>query len=132
MIEISQRISPKLTEHSNNITLNEKLFERVKFVYDKRNDLNLTAEQLMLLTETYEGMAKKGANLQGEDKEKYRKLSTELSQLTLQFGHNVLKATNQFEMLLTDKDELAGLPQSVLDAAAHLAKIKGKNGYLFP
>ena len=123
MIEISQRISPKLTEHSNNITLNEKLFERVKFVYDKRNDLNLTAEQLMLLTETYEGMAKKG--------EKYRKLSTELSQLTLQFGHNVLKATNQFEMLLTDKDELAGLPQSVLDAAAHLAKIKGKNGYLF-
>ena len=131
MIEISQRISPKLTEHSNNITLNEKLFERVKFVYDKRNDLNLTAEQLMLLTETYEGMAKKGANLQGENKEKYRKLSTELSQLTLQFGHNVLKATNQFEMLLTDKDELAGLPQSVLDAAAHLAKIKGKNGYLF-
>lgn len=131
MNEISQRISPKLTEHGNSITLNEKLFERVKSVYEQRETLDLTSEQQMLLTETYESMANKGANLKGENREKYRRLKTELSQLTLQFGQNVLKATNSFEMLLTNSADLAGLPESVMEAAAYQAKEKGKEGYLF-
>ncbi len=129
MMEISQRISPKLSEHSNNISLNEKLFERIKFVYDKRDLLELTPEQRMLLDETYDSMARQGANLQGEDREKYRALSSELSQLTLTFGQNVLKEQNLFSMELTEND-LEGLPQSAIDGAATLAKSKGKEGYL--
>ncbi|MCH5328833.1 MAG: M3 family metallopeptidase [Coprobacter sp.] len=131
MIEISERLSPRLTEHKNSINLNEKLFERVKFVYDRRNELGLTPEQMKLLVKTYEGMVKNGANLRDEAKESYRRLTAELSQLTLQFGHNVLRATNRFEMILTSPEELAGLPESLLDAAAQAAKNKGKEGYLF-
>ena len=129
MMEISQRVQPMLSEHSNNISLNEKLFERIKFVYDRRDQLDLTPEQQMLLKETYESFALSGAELQGEDREKYRKLSSELSQLTLDFGQNVLKETNLFSMMLTE-DELEGLPQSARDAAAALAKSKGKEGYM--
>lgn len=131
MMEISQRISPKLSDHANNISLNERLFERVKAVYDKREQLALTPEQVMLLTQTYDGFVKSGANLKGDDREKYRKLSAELSQLTLTFGQHVLKATNRFEMLLTDPADLAGLPPSVVEAAAYQAKLKGKEGWRF-
>ena len=131
MMEVSQRVSPKLSEHANNINLNEALFERVKFVYDKRDELELTPEQRMLLTETYDGFVRSGANLKGNDREKYRQFSAELSRLTLTFGQNVLKATNRFEMLLSDRDDLAGLPQSIIDAAAHAAAGKGKTGWLF-
>ena len=129
MMEISQRVQPMLSEHSNNISLNEKLFERIKFVYDHRDQLDLTPEQQTLLKETYESFALSGAELQGADREKYRDLSSELSQLTLNFGQNVLKDTNLFSMMLTE-DELDGLPQSVRDAAAALAKSKGKEGYM--
>ncbi len=129
MMEISQRVQPMLSEHSNNISLNEKLFERIKFVYDRRDQLDLTPEQQMLLKETYESFALSGAELQGADREKYRALSSELSKLTLDFGQNVLKDTNLFSMMLTE-DELEGLPQSVRDAAAALAKSKGKEGYM--
>lgn len=129
MMEISQRVQPMLSEHSNNISLNEKLFERIKFVYDRRDQLDLTPEQQTLLKETYESFALSGAELQGEDREKYRALSSELSQLTLTFGQNVLKETNLFSMMLTE-DELEGLPQSARDAAAALAQSKGKEGYM--
>ena len=91
MMEISQRVQPMLSEHSNNISLNEKLFDRIKFVYDRRDQLDLTPEQKTLLKETYESFALSGAELKGEDREQYRKLSSELSQLTLTFGQNVLK-----------------------------------------
>lgn len=131
MMEISQRISPKLSEHSNNINLNEGLFQRVKAVYDNREEMNLTPEQTMLLTETYNGFVRSGANLSGTDKERYRQLSSELSQLTLTFGQNVLKETNRFSMLLTDKKELEGLPQDIIEAAAELAREEGKEGWLF-
>ena len=131
MMEISQRISPKLSEHSNNINLNEGLFQRVKTVYDNREKMNLTPEQTMLLTETYNGFVRSGANLSGADKERYRQLSSELSQLTLTFGQNVLKETNRFSMLLTDKKELEGLPQDIIEAAAELAREEGKEGWLF-
>lgn len=131
MMEISQRISPDLTESSNNIYLNEKLFARVKAVYDQRQSLNLSVEDARLLDETYRAFQESGATLSAEDKEKYRALTTELSLLSLQFDQNALKDQNRFEMLLTDEKDIAGLPESIREAAAHLAKEKGKEGWLF-
>lgn len=131
MMEISQRISPDLTESSNNIYLNEKLFARVKAVYDQRQSLNLSVEDSRLLDETYRAFQESGATLSTEDKEKYRTLTTELSLLSLQFDQNALKDQNRFDMLLTDEKDIAGLPESIREAAAHLAKEKGKEGWLF-
>lgn len=131
MMEISQRLSPKLSAHSNNIGLNESLFARVKAVYDKRNDSGLTSEQIRLTEKIYEGFENKGVTLSAQDKEIYRTLSTELSKITLNFGQNALKESNKFEMLLTDEADLAGLPQSVRDAAETKAKQKNKEGWMF-
>lgn len=131
MMEISQRLSPELSAHSNYINLNENLFERVKSIYDDRNSLGLTPEQIRLVEKYYESFENSGATLSAEDKEKYRNLTMELSKITLEFGQNVLRETNAFEMLLTDEDDLAGLPKSTIDAAATKAKAKGKEGWLF-
>lgn len=131
MMEISQRVSPKLSESSNYIYLNDKLFARIKEVYDQKDKLNLSIEDAKLLEETYKAFQTSGATLSAEDKEKYRKLSTELSVLTLQFDQNALKDENRFEMLLTKEEELAGLPESAREAAAFAAKEKGKEGWLF-
>jgi len=130
MMEISQRIQPKMTDHSNNINLNEQLFQRVKAVYDQKDKLGLNTEQMRLLVDTYDGFINRGANLNAQDKDKYRELSSKLGQLTLMYGQNVLKATNAFEMLLTDEKQLDGLPQGEKDAAAQRAKAKGKTGWL--
>ncbi len=130
MMAISQRIQPKLTDHGNNINLNEQLFQRVKAVYDQKDQLGLNVEQMRLLQDTYDGFVNRGANLNAQDKDKYRELSSKLSQLTLMFGQNVLKATNAYEMLLTDEKQLDGLPQDEKDAAAQRAKAKGKAGWL--
>lgn len=131
MMEISQELSPKLSEHSNNINLNEKLFQRVKTVYDNRFTSDLTPEQIRLTEKVYQGFENSGANLSPQDKETYRKLSMELSKRTLEFGQNNLKETNLYSMLLTDEADLAGLPESILDAAAARAKSKGKEGWMF-
>lgn len=131
MMEIAQRIQPKLSEHSNSITLNEGLFQKVKAVYDKRLESSLTPEQIRLVEKTYRGFENSGATLVGKDRDTYKELSTKLSQLTLDFGQNALKESNKFEMLLTDEADLAGLPQMVKDAAAAKAKAKGKEGYIF-
>ncbi|HCO67579.1 MAG TPA: peptidase M3 [Dysgonomonas sp.] len=131
MMEISQRMSPKLSEHSNNIGLNEKLFARVKAVYDVRNNLGLTPEQVRLTEEIYKSFEDRGVTLSAEDKETYRRLSSDLSQTTLEFGQNALKESNKFEMLLTDEAELAGLPRSIRDGARDKAKQKGKDGWMF-
>ena len=131
IMEIAQRIQPKLSEHSNSITLNEGLFQKVKAVYDKRLESNLTPEQIRLVEKTYRGFENSGATLVGKDRDTYKELSTKLSQLTLDFGQNALKESNKFEMLLTDEADLAGLPQMVKDAAAAKAKAKGKEGYIF-
>ena len=131
MMEISERISPKLSESSNNIYLNEKLFARVKAVYEQKDNLHLSTEEAKLLEETYYAFLVSGANLSAEDKAKYRELSTELSKLTLKFDQNVLKDENRYELLLTSEDQLAGLPQGVIDAAALKAKEKGKTGWMF-
>lgn len=131
MMEISQRVSPKLSESSNNIYLNEKLFARVKTVYAKKNQTDLSTEEARLLEETFESFSSSGANLNAEDKERYRQLSTELSLLTLTFDQNTLKDKNRYELLITDEAQLDGLPESIREAAALLAKEKEKTGWLF-
>lgn len=130
MMEISQRVSPKLSEISNNIYLNDKLFKRIQSIYEQKERLNLSTEDAMLLEESYQSFKKRGATLSQEDKEKYRQLSMDLSLLTLQFDQNALKDQNRYEMLITDESELAGLPESIQEAAAALAKEKGKEGWL--
>jgi peptidyl-dipeptidase Dcp len=131
MMDISQRLSPKLSEHSNTIYLNEKLFLRIKTIYESRLNQGLTAEQVRLVEKYYQDFENSGATLSPEDKEKYRQLTMELSLATLDFGQNVLKETNKYEMLLTDEADLAGLPESVLEAAQARAKAKDKEGWLF-
>ena len=126
---IAERVMPRLSEHSNNISLNEKLFARIKQVYDETDKEALTPEERMLLQNTYNGFIRSGANLAPEQKERFRQLSAELSVLTLKFSQNNLKETNRYELLLTT-EQTDGLPQSALDAYAQAAKDKNKDGYL--
>ena len=128
---LAQKIMPLLSEHSNNITLNEKLFARVKEVYARKETLQLTQEQSWLLENTYDSFVRHGANLEGEAREEYRRLTTELSKLTLDFSENNLKETNRYQMLLTKKESLAGLPEIIVEAAAETAKSEGKEGWAF-
>lgn len=128
---LAQAMTPLLSEHSNNIGLNEKLFTRVKTVYNQRSELSLTPEQTKLLENMYDGFIRRGANLQGAAKEKYRELTKELSNLTLQYSENNLKETNNYQLVLTDKAQLAGLPESVVEAATETAKEKGVEGWAF-
>ena len=129
--KIAQEISPWLSEFRNDITLNEALFKRVKSVFDSKDALDLTAEQKTLLDKQYKGFARNGANLEDDDKNKLRKIDAELSKLSLKFGENVLAETNAFEMHLTNEKDLAGLPESVKEAAKEVAKSKEKEGYIF-
>ena len=131
MQALAQKLSPVLTEHSNNISLDERLFARVKAVYESTDMSTLTPEEQRLLQKSYEGFARNGANLSEEGKAKYRELSTELSKTTLQFGQNMLKATNAYTLNVTDSTRLAGMPESALEAAAQTAKEKGHEGWTF-
>lgn len=128
---LAQEMMPLLSEHSNNISLNEELFKRVKAVYNQKEQLNLTLEQTKLLENIYDGFIRRGANLQGEAKKQYRQLTKELSSLTLQFSENNLKEINNYQLVLTDKVQLAGLPESAIEAAAETAKEKGVEGWVF-
>jgi peptidyl-dipeptidase Dcp len=128
--KIAQKMIPLLSEHSNNISLNEKLFQRVKAVYKQKSKLSLTIEQAKLLDDIYDGFVRRGANLQGEARNKYRELSKKLSTLTLQFGENNLKETNNFQLVLTQKEQLAGLPEGIVEAAAQTAHEKGVEGWV--
>lgn len=131
MMQIAVGVSGKLSDYSTSIILNEPLWQKVKQVYDMRDKFDLSPEDQTLLQKTYDSFALSGANLQGEDREKYRKLSAELSALTTEFGQNVLKELNTYEIYLTEQD-LAGLPESSVTAAAEAAKAKGRQGeYLF-
>ena len=131
MMEISLRVSPKLSDYSTSIALNERLWQRIKQVYDNQDKFNLSPEDKMLLQTTYDSFALNGANLQGDDREKYRALSAELSELTTRFGQNVLKELNTYEIWLT-KDDLTGLPDDLVAQAAADAAEKGRKGeYLF-
>ncbi len=122
--------SPILTDFSNDINLNPDLFKRVKAVWEKRDSLKLTAEQQMLLDKTYKGFVRNGANLNEAEKEKYRAISRELSELTVKFNQNVLAETNSYKLHITNEADLAGLPQSLIDAAAYTAKQKGLDGWV--
>lgn len=131
MQALAQEISPMLTQFSNEIQLDLDLFKRVKEAYNNTDVNTLTPEQAWLFEKTYKGFVRNGANLNDEDKETLKGISTELSTLSLSFSENLLKDSNAFEMHLTDKADLAGLPQSAIDAAEMLAKSKGKeNGWL--
>ena len=110
---LAQVLAPQLSAHSNAINLNEDLFARIKAVYEQKDNLGLNQEQMMLLEDTYNGFAENGANLSPEDKQRYNELSTKLSGLTLDFGQNVLKATNGWSKLITDEALLAGMPEDV-------------------
>lgn len=129
--KIAQEVSPLLTEFSNDITLNETLFKRVKTVYDHKESFALTTEQLRLLDKKYKSFARNGANLSEEKKQKLRAIDKQLSQLQLTFGENVLAETNNFEMLVSNEDEVSGLPEGVLEAAKQLAESKDKEGWMF-
>ena len=131
MQKIAQEVSPKLTEFSNSIYMNPQLFERVKQVYENKANLNLNPEQTTLLEDTWKSFINGGANLEGEAKERFKAISMELSGLGLKFEENLLAETNDFELLVTDEKDLAGLPESVKEAAVAAAKEKGKEGWLF-
>jgi len=131
MQEIALEISPMLSEYSNDIILNEKLFERIKSVYVQRDSLNLNEEQSRLLEQTYKGFSRNGANLTGEDKEEFRQINNQLSQLGLKFGQNVLAATNKFFLNITDSSDLKGLPQFVIDMGASEAKERSLSGWVY-
>lgn len=128
--KIAQQVAPMLSDFSNDVSLNEELFAKIKLVY-KQKKLNLTTEQNTLLENTYQRFVRGGANLNKTDKEKYRTITKKLSQLNLKFGENVLAETNAFELLVADKNELSGLPDFLLDAAKQTAKSKGKKGWMF-
>lgn len=131
MQALAQKIMPVLSEHSNNINLNEELFKRIKSVHERKDKLNLTPEQTKLLDNIYDGFIRRGANLTGEARDKYRELTSRLSMLSLTFSENNLKETNNYQLVLTDEKQLAGLPQTAIDAAAHTADEKGIQGWVF-
>ncbi|MBR5200525.1 MAG: M3 family metallopeptidase [Alistipes sp.] len=129
MQEIALNITPKLTALGNDISLNPELFERVKVVYNQRKKLKLDQEDMTLLENTYKSFARSGALLEGQDKELYREYSSELSQLTLQFGQNALKATNAFSYNITDEAKVAELPDFVKEGLAAEAAARGQEGW---
>jgi len=129
--QIAQQVAPMLADFSSDISLNEALFEKIRSVYDRKNQFNLNNEQQTLLENTYRNFVRGGAGLNDADKKKYRAISKELSQLSLKFGENVLAETNAFELNITDKNELNGLPGYLPEQAAQTAKSKGKEGWVF-
>ena len=129
MDELAQKMTPILTEHSNRIALNETLFQKVKYVYEHQESLN--DEQKRLTEKVYLGFVRNGANLSAKDKEKYSQIETELSSLSLDFSQKMLKETNAYKLIITDKEQLSGLPQRQLDAAALAAKEEGVEGWMF-
>ena len=131
MQQIAEEVSPLLTEYEMYVSLNETLFARVRAVYESRDTLDLAPDQRKLLEESYKGFVRSGALLDAEGKKAYAALEEELSLLELRYGKNVLDATNAFCLEITDEAELEGLPQYVRDAAAHAARQKGKDGWIF-
>ena len=131
MQQIAEDITPALTEYGTSIILNEKLFARIKTVWENRKDLNLNQEQSRLLEETFKSFSRSGANLPKDKKEEYAKISEELSLATLKFGKNVLAATNAYTLNITDEADLEGLPDYVREMAASEAAQRGKEGWVF-
>jgi peptidyl-dipeptidase Dcp len=131
MQKIAQEVSPLLTEFSNDIALNEDLFKRVKAVYDQKDSLILTTEQATLLDKKFKGFSRNGALLNEEDKLKLREIDTELAKIKLTYGENVLAETNNYQLHITNEDDLKGLPAGAKEMAASLAKSKELKGWVF-
>jgi len=128
MQAIDEEMAPLRSKHNDDIRLNAKLFERIKVVYDQRVDLDLTAEQAKLLDKYYKDFVRGGANLEEDKKVRFREINEELSLLSIKFGQNVLKETNRFEMKIDNEEDLAGLPEAVISAAAETAAERGYEG----
>lgn len=127
--ELAQKMSPILTKHSNDVRLNKRLFERIKYVYEHHREL--TPEEKMLLDNCYDGFVRSGALLNDEDKERLRTLTEEASMLSLQFSQNLLKENKAFKLHITDKAQLDGLPDTAIEAAAQNAAEENKEGWIF-
>lgn len=125
---IAKQIAPKLSAHYDNINLNPQLFARIKTVYDKRTELNLTKEQMRLLDDRYKGFIRGGAALTGMQQERFRQINKLLSTLTLQFGENVLAETNNYKLVIDNQDDLNGLPVSLIEQGAEAARDAGLEG----
>jgi Zn-dependent oligopeptidases len=130
MQQLAEKVSPMLTDHSNNISLNTRLFERVKHVFTQKDHLELVAEQQTLLQKTYDSFADNGANLSDTDKITYRDLTEKLDTASLTFDRNILKEINDYALIITDKHLLTGLSDDYLEAAATKASAKGQKGWL--
>ncbi|MGB9836398.1 MAG: M3 family metallopeptidase [Candidatus Saccharicenans sp.] len=126
--KIAEQISPITTQARSSIYLNDKLFARVKAVYDQKNKLKLNAEQRFVLEKIYQDFVRSGALLKAEEKEKLAQIDRELALLSLKFGNNVLQETNNFKLVIQNKKDLDGLPQSVIDSAAETARKMGLDG----
>ncbi len=126
--EIATEIAPKLSQHRDEILLNDLLFQRVKAVYENKDKPELTAEQKRLLEETYKKFVRGGANLAAAQKQQLKEINAQLSVLAVKFGENLLKENNRFELVLDDKADLAGLPETVIAAAAETATERGHDG----
>jgi peptidyl-dipeptidase Dcp len=128
---VAQEISPLLTRFSNDITMNEKLFEKVRLVYASRESAGLSTEEMMLLEKSYRNFILGGAGLDAKKKSRFREISEELSQLAIRFEENVLDDTNSFELHITDKNDLSGLPDGIKEMAAMEAGKRKKEGWIF-
>ncbi len=131
MQKIAQEVTPLLTEFSNDITLNEDLFKRIKTVYEQKDALNLTTEQATLLDKKFKSFSRNGALLSEEKKSKLREIDTELAKLKLTFSENVLAETNNYQLHITNEADLKGLPEGTIEAAKALAKSKELDGWIF-
>jgi len=128
MQAIAKEVAPLLSKHRDDILLNEKLFQRVKAIYQQKDQLNLSSEQNKVLEEYYLDFIRGGANLEEKEKAELRKINEELSLLTLKFGENVLKENNRFELLIDNREDLAGLPEAVISGGAEAARERGHEG----
>jgi oligopeptidase A len=131
MQKIAQDVSPLLTAFSNDIALNEELFKRVKSVYEQKETLNLSPEKATLLDKKFKSFSRNGALLSDDKKERLREIDTELAKLKLTYGENVLAETNNYQLHITNPDDLKGLPEGTIEAAAGLAKSKNLEGWIF-
>ena len=131
MQKIAQEVSPLLTAFSNDVSLNEALFKRVKAIYDQKDELTLTPEQATLLDKKYKSFARNGALLAEDKKTRLREIDTELAKLKLTFGENVLAETNNYQLHITNESDLKGLPEGAIEMARTLAESKEKEGWIF-
>lgn len=129
--KVAEDITPALSAYSNDLSMNPLLFDKVKQVYDRRDDIPLTAEQRMLLDKTYKSFIRSGALLEGAEKEEFRKISEELSLLSIKYNRNVLTEQNAYTLNVRNKKDLAGLPKYAIDAAREEAKARGEKGWTF-